>query len=462
MSEKQSPMASHSDGYSTTYPGDRNLAEINFEFANCDTSYLTHGLHNYPARMPPQIPKFFFGHYLGTDDIQPGDTVWDPFGGSGTTALEAQLLNLRATVSDINPLACMITRAKTTPIDIECYREAWRVFARGRLPEFSNTITEAFQQIDESYTAGDDMAALRPEVSERFEWFPKPQLYQLRHLRQRIDAVETAYGETIARFFRIALSITAREVSYQRTGEYKRYRIPEEARTEHDPDVFRIFTRELRSNLQQMDRYISAIPNPEPVVVSHGDSRTATHIPTNSADIVLTSPPYGDHDTTVAYGQYSLDPAVISMKVSRAMMKEVDKMGLGGRNNQGDRLRSLATRSEKLGDILDVLRSQNGRSGDTLSFFNDYFDVIKQVKRVLRGGQPAVFVVANRTVSDVQIPLDQITMELLENVGFEPQMILSRSLPYKTLPYANSPRNVAGQTGSMMSNENIVIARSPN
>lgn len=85
------------------------LHHVDFDFADSKTSYLTHSLHPYPAKFIPQIPDALI-RVLSNE----GDTVADVFCGSGTTLVEALILNRNAIGFDANPLACLITRAKTT------------------------------------------------------------------------------------------------------------------------------------------------------------------------------------------------------------------------------------------------------------------------------------------------------------------------------------------------------------
>lgn len=85
-----------------------NLAAIDWDFAGAKTSYLTHGLHPYPAKFIPQIPNALIQELSGV-----GDVVGDIFCGSGTTLVEALTLKRHAVGIDANPLACMISQAKT-------------------------------------------------------------------------------------------------------------------------------------------------------------------------------------------------------------------------------------------------------------------------------------------------------------------------------------------------------------
>jgi DNA modification methylase len=86
-----------------------NLLSSDWDFKDQKTGYLTHSLHPYPAKYIPQIPNA-----LIRELSNPGETVADIFCGSGTTLVEANVLNRNAIGIDANPLACLISNAKTT------------------------------------------------------------------------------------------------------------------------------------------------------------------------------------------------------------------------------------------------------------------------------------------------------------------------------------------------------------
>src|SRR4051794_7024380 len=71
-----------------------------------------HSLHevSYRACFKPQLPRFFIERLT-----QPGDVVYDPFMGRGTTPLEAALLGRVPYGSDINPLSAVLTRPRLHP-----------------------------------------------------------------------------------------------------------------------------------------------------------------------------------------------------------------------------------------------------------------------------------------------------------------------------------------------------------
>ena len=82
-----------------------------WDFKGVDTKYSTHGIHYYPARMIPQIANRLINNYS-----KPFDLILDPFCGSGTVLLESKLLKRSAIGIDINPLGCLLSNVKISPL----------------------------------------------------------------------------------------------------------------------------------------------------------------------------------------------------------------------------------------------------------------------------------------------------------------------------------------------------------
>jgi len=76
--------------------------------------YLTHWIYPYKGKFHPQMIRAL----LNIIELKEGDTVLDPFSGSGTTALEAQLLGINFIGIDISPLCVIQGRVKTESVYI--------------------------------------------------------------------------------------------------------------------------------------------------------------------------------------------------------------------------------------------------------------------------------------------------------------------------------------------------------
>ena len=73
----------------------------------------SHPIHeiSYRACFKAQLPEFFIERLT-----RPGDVVYDPFMGRGTTPIQAALMGRRAYGNDINPLSVLLTRPRLSPI----------------------------------------------------------------------------------------------------------------------------------------------------------------------------------------------------------------------------------------------------------------------------------------------------------------------------------------------------------
>jgi len=76
--------------------------------------YLTHWIYPYKGKFHPQMIRAL----LNIIGLKEGNTVFEPFSGSGTTALEAQLLGINFVGIDISPLCIIQGRVKTESIHV--------------------------------------------------------------------------------------------------------------------------------------------------------------------------------------------------------------------------------------------------------------------------------------------------------------------------------------------------------
>ena len=104
--------------HSRSSPGFLDRAsQINWNFETPAKRTCLEGLHPYPAKFIPDLP----GALLDVLPLPKGSAIFDPFVGSGTTLVEAQRRGIASVGSDLNPIACLISRVKTslTPEGIE-------------------------------------------------------------------------------------------------------------------------------------------------------------------------------------------------------------------------------------------------------------------------------------------------------------------------------------------------------
>lgn len=88
------------------------LNSIDWTFSARRSAPKIEGIHPYPAKFIGDIPAAF----LSSLPVPAGTAVMDPFCGSGTTLLEAQRAGRASVGVDLNPIACLISRVKTSPL----------------------------------------------------------------------------------------------------------------------------------------------------------------------------------------------------------------------------------------------------------------------------------------------------------------------------------------------------------
>lgn len=260
--------------------------------------------------MIPQIPKTLLTHWLNTGVLTPHDTVFDPFCGSGTTVVEARLHGLNAVATDINPFACLLARTKSTPGDVDTIEAAIRQALGTEWEHREQFIDETHDKAVKEHETqwGEDISPEDPatpyyQFAVKKGWFPERQLAKIESMRRFLSELRGEFDYKAIRFLRIALSQTAREISYQRRSEFKRHRIPEDERAGHSPAFTETFVDVLTENFKKAAAYAEETDPATSAEIKYTDCRDEDAIAPNSADVILTSPPYGDSRTTVGYGE---------------------------------------------------------------------------------------------------------------------------------------------------------------
>ena len=408
--------------------------DYSWDFKKADTKRNTHCFHAYPAMMIPQIAEKLLTKY-GNKCKQ----LFDPYCGTGTSLVEANIKDIDAIGTDLNPLARLIAKAKTTELDIQVLDLYFKDFN-----DF------AFQY---KFGTHNNHSVVLPTFQNLDFWFNESSQKKLAIIKSFIDNIQQ---EDIKQFFQTAFSETIRESSLTKKGEFKLVRIPENKRRPFNPDSFGIFLSKLSRNRQGLINFSKTKRNgaiSEIRAFNAVEKIPEKEIENNSIDIVLTSPPYGDSRTTVAYGQYS---RLSSQWLGIEDANQVDNNLMGGRTTTDEKPNDFG----KLNETIDKIAKQDEkRANEVLSFFNDYKKSIDNVSKKLKPNKYACYVVGNRTVKGVQILMDEITKDFFEINGFHHTETIIRNIPNKRMPSKNSPSNIAGKKSTTMKQEYIVVMR---
>ncbi len=453
-----------------------------WDFRDDDTKEYTHGIHNYPAMMVCPISRNIIRIMK---EIRPVDSLLDPFSGSGTVLVEGMIAGLQTVAgSDINPLALMLSRAKTTRLDADRLRAA----SDALITDIEKALAQ-FAFVTESVddyivdVLGLDVTAKKgwgdeaPKYLKQFceengalidvpdfknigYWFKPRVILELSVIKSAIMRITDA---DIRNYVFVAFSEVIRFVSNRRNGEFKMFRMPAEKVAKYNPAVFDEFRKILYRNIDKMADFAAVLDRSashSQIHVYHNNACVLEDVPNDAFDLVITSPPYGDSRTTVAYGEYSrLSLQWIDLfDLTEKEIMGVDKSLMGGkkyRNGFDFTVKSPTLRSS-LEKIAAVDRE---RAGDVYSFYEDLDAAIQSVAAKTKRGGYQFWVVGNRTVKEQLLLTDVIISEIAAGYGLTTIHTVDRNIPNKVMPARNSPTNVAGNTLSTMTMEHIVILR---
>lgn len=91
-----------------------------WNFKEANTKEYTHCYHIYPAMMIPQVARTLIKDFRPSGKCE---LLFDPYMGSGTSLVEASLANMNSVGTDLNPLARLISKVKTTIYDASKLKE---------------------------------------------------------------------------------------------------------------------------------------------------------------------------------------------------------------------------------------------------------------------------------------------------------------------------------------------------
>jgi DNA modification methylase len=377
----------------------------------------THFIHPYPAKLLAHIPNFFVNSSLLSAS---GDVVLDPFCGSGTVLLEAALAGRNALGADANPLARLVSKVKTTPIRTERVRRALRALL-DRIPA----------------SASPPVAAARLTY-----WFYPHVISQLSRLRFSIDRVRDA---DVRDFLLVCFSSVVRRVSLadprlsvpvrlradQYTiGHWLREKTELRLRRLRRQDVIREFEIVVAANLTRMESLVAVSASAGHAVVISNDARRLTRsitghdaLPSNSVDLIITSPPYMGAQKYVRASSLSL--AWLGFLDAQSQ-RAYEELSIGREHFQKDQIQSrVATGISWVDADIRPIRRRNALRGHLAAIYIlEMAEAINESARVLRPGGHLVLVASNNRVCGRVFRTQAALAVLAERAGFVPRLRL--------------------------------------
>lgn len=250
-------------------------------------------------------------------------------------------------------------------------------------------------------------------------------------------------NEALQNLFILAFSETLREVSYTRNNEFKLFRMKDYE--SYKPDVYEVFSKNLESLIKNyLDFYQPKLREIKSLLINSNFKATKQKF-----DSILTSPPYGDSKTTVAYGQFS---TFINEWLGFREARRLDSKLMGGK-----KAKNLYQKGVMREYITEINKKDSKRALEASSF---YFDLQKSVEGLIDSINTqgkVFFIVGNRKVKGIELPTDAFIAEVFCQNSFRHLETIKRKISNKSMPLKNSPTNRAGILSDTMSYEYIVV-----
>jgi len=347
------------------------LDRLDWELEYANTRYATHSYHPYSAKFIPQIPNYLISNFSMKNDL-----ILDNFMGSGTTLVESKILGRHAIGVDINPLACLIAKVKTTNIQSAELKEIEKISMsiREDVLNIHGTKTLNFEDkrmiIDESF-----IKSLHPNIPK---WFHGNVIRDLFVIKSRIDSVENNDAKD---FLLVAFSSILRSVSNATSGFGNLMINKHAAPKNRIYEKFAIAVKDMINSLHSFNEMTTSKTITK--TVDH-DTRSLEFISDETIDFICTHPPYM---AAVPYAEYHK----LSLWWLGFSQYELEKGLIGGRRS---------------------------RSDTPNRFFQDMFIVLAEMKRVLIKKKYCSIIIGNPVYNGKVWKLNEVMKKDAKELGF--------------------------------------------
>lgn len=405
-----------------------------------------HRLFYYPAMMVPVTQSQILE--IVSDNLPEDAYAIDPFMGSGTSLMSCMEFGLNLYGQDINPLSVLLVKAKVYNTSIKSIRKGQKVLRVVLSEDKEETIDVDFKGID--------------------KWFPKNVQIELSRLRRAILSVS---DNNVRSLFWIIMAEVIRVDSNDRTSTFKLHQRPEDEISKRSVDVISDFFFFLERGIQDIESFVQKLETKhflsEQRYAKNVDIRwgnTLTGIPFNKKfDVLVSSPPYGDNQTTVTYGQHSYLPlqwipkSDLPSEINFDFLKttqEIDSRSLGGRSNKlyiKEILPYITKKAPSLGLFLDEIPlEERYKYNKTVSFIADFEKSLHTIVASMKDNAIYVWTIGNRFVNQREVPNDRILIDLMNAYDIPLVFSAERSILNKK----QAKRNRSSNT---MEKEHILI-----
>lgn len=369
----------------------------------------THYLHSYPAKLLPQIAHFFLAASVLT---KKSDTVLDPFGGTGTVALEALLSGCNTIYSDANPLARLIAQVKTKA-----------------LPE--DKLLECFEGVKTRYKLA--RAGKPPSVVNLEYWYSASDIRALCRLRSAILAER---NKPLRDFMLVTFSSVCRKVS----NADPRFSVPVRRRDIEEVDVgsrslvWEQFENQFSANVERFRglrklgfksraRHCVGDDARDLRMPSNWDDLRTKRLPDSSVDLIITSPPYAGAQKYIRASSLSLGWLGLA---GSGDLRAFERRNIGREHLDLVEVQSLTTTGLKHADelISTISHDNPRRAAIVATYLTEMKIALKEAVRTLRPGGHFVLVIGDNQVCGREFASSLYLTQILNELGLQTRLRL--------------------------------------
>ena len=386
----------------------------------------THGMFKYPCKFIPEIPRWALKKYTCSQEA----IIFDPFMGSGTTALEACINGYDAYGTEIDDIAKLITEVKT------------RRMSGGQLLRVQEESDKLREIVKNEY-----FPSYQPDINNIEHWFSGSVIGELGRVRAYIESIE---DKIIRDFFLLCMVSIVKRVSYADDTSPKPYVSRRIIKTPPpvEKELFSVIDR-----YSCMVKDLNEIENFGKYSIVKGDALNFTV--KEKISLAITSPPYIN---AFDYGRTMRLENLWAGAITEEGLREKKAFYVGTEKIRiGEEIENLEIieMSKKLKYYYSEVSKIDSKRGLIIKkFFEDMKTNMEKVYRNLANGGRYVIVIGNSNIRKVEIESWKVIQEIGNEIGFETEIYFDYIIQN---PYIRIPR--MGKGGKISKDHALVLRK---
>jgi hypothetical protein len=387
-------------------PLDKIPFQANFSIGAEGLGSFTHGFFKYPCKFIPHIPRWAIKKYSTKDR----GCVLDPFCGSGTTLVEAVLLDKVALGIDFDPFSRLLAKVKSTPLSHEQLERLVTIIPR--LVERAKNLIEV----------------KIPDIPNANLWFTKNTLTELVKIKTGIDELSRKGEDNhVIDFLLVCLASIVRKVSNADNQSPKPY-VSRKIKKTPVP-VYPTYEQVAFKNIKNIQEFSGKVRNGRSYIIGNDareiDSRKIEEITHDGIDLAITSPPY-----------INAFDVVRSLKLENFILNLVEKdelpeymhrqIGTEFFRNSEYKEKPQLTQNAVLDRIIDrIYKIDKRRAYVVYKFFEDIKLNLQSIYDNLKNNGAYCMVVGDSKIRKLLVPTHTLVIDMGSDVGFRLENLFS-------------------------------------